>query len=160
MLVYDLHCSLRLQPQPNCTSSSKCAPVSCRCPQNVLQGLTNIGNIVVVMLALIITSPLNDWWIVWMARHNRGVYEPEFRLPFTLSMLFGVFGYVGWAIGNDRNMPWIGAVACLAYVLPSLPFLSSASISPHLPDHLFHGATTYMTSDSPPPPSPSTCTTG
>ena len=137
--------------------SSNCHEVACWCSQQVHQGLTNIGNIVVVILALVITSPLNDWWIVWMARRNGGIYEPEFRLPFTLSMLFGVFGYVGWAIGNDRNMPWIGAVACLAYVLP---FLSSASISPHLPVHSFHGATTYMTSDSPPPPSPSTRTTG
>ena len=81
----------------------------------------------VVILALVITSPLNDWWIVWMARRNRGVYEPEFRLPFTLSMLFGVFGYVGWAIGNDRHMPWIGAVACLAYVSYPSSLLRDAS---------------------------------
>ena len=33
-----------------------------------------------------------------------------------LSMLFGVFGYVGWAVGNDHRMPWIGAVACITYV--------------------------------------------
>ncbi|KAM5541493.1 hypothetical protein V8D89_004683 [Ganoderma adspersum] len=83
-------------------------------------GLTNIGNIVVVTLALVITGPLNDWWIVWMARRNGGIYEPEYRLAFTLSMLFGVFGYVGWAIGNDRHMLWIGAVICLAMAYFSL----------------------------------------
>ena len=73
-----------------------------------------------VILALVITGPLNDWWVVWMARRNGGIYEPEYRLAFTFSMLFGVFSYVGWAIGNDRHMPWIGAVVCLAYV-PSFP---------------------------------------
>ena len=32
-----------------------------------------------------------------MARRNRGVYEPEFRIFFIGAMLFGVFGYAGWA---------------------------------------------------------------
>lgn len=32
-----------------------------------------------------------------MSSRNKGVYEPEFRLIFMSSMLFGVFGYVGWA---------------------------------------------------------------
>ena len=65
-----------------------------------------------------------------MSQRNRGVYEPEFRLVFMLWILFGIFGYVGWAVGNDHHMPWIGAVACYTYVE-----------SPHLPhcrafDHL------------------------
>ena len=117
----------------------------------------------VVILALVITSPLNDWWIVWMARRNGGVYEPEFRLPFTLSMLFGVFGYVGWAIGNDRHMPWIGAVACLAYVLPflSLSFRRDPNLDLPSPSRLLISSRYHIhTSDSPPPPSLSTCTTG
>ncbi|KAM5531176.1 hypothetical protein V8D89_015146 [Ganoderma adspersum] len=92
-------------------------------------GLTNIGNIVVVTLALVITGPLNDWWIVWMARRNGGIYEPEYRLAFTLSMLFGVFGYVGWAIGNDRHMPWIGAVICLAMAYFSLVVSSATRVA-------------------------------
>ena len=90
--------------------------------------MTNIGTIVGVALALVTTGPLNDWWVVWMARRNGGVYEPEFRLIFMLNMLFGMFGYVGWAIGSDHHMPWIGAVACLAYVL-----LRSFRAHDHLP---------------------------
>ena len=70
-----------------------------------------------ITLALITTGALNDWWVVWMARCNRGIYEPEFRLVFMISMLFGVFGYVGWAVGNDHRMPWIGAVACITYAV-------------------------------------------
>ena len=114
-------------------SSIECSAVACQCSQHVLQGLTNIGNIVVIILALVTTGPLNDWWIVWMARRNRGIYEPEYRLPFTLSMLVGTFGYVGWAIGNDRHMPWIGAVACLAYV----PYPSSFCRDPSR-HHILH----------------------
>ena len=44
---------------------------------------------------MVITSPLNDWWVVWMSRRNGGIYEPEFRLVFTLGMLVGVFGFIG-----------------------------------------------------------------
>ncbi len=84
------------------------------------QGLTNLGGIIGVVLAMVIISPLSNWWIVWMSRRNRGVYEPEYRLVFMFGMLFGVFGFVGWAIGNEHHMPWVGAVACITYV-PSFP---------------------------------------
>ena len=80
------------------------------------------------------TGFLIDSGVVWLSKRNGGVYEPEFRLWFMLSMLFGVFGYVGWAgkieasywiqillillvlVGNDHKMPWIGAVACITSV--------------------------------------------
>ena len=83
-----------------------------------------------------VTGPLNDWGVVWMSKRNRGIYEPEFRLVFMISMLFGVFGYVGWAVGNDHRMPWIGAVACITFVSP-LPLLAS----PHALASIAHLAT-------------------
>ena len=61
------------------------------------QGLTNLGGIVGTVLAICITGPLTDWGTVWLARRNQGVYEPEFRIVFVGAMLFGVFGYAGWA---------------------------------------------------------------
>ena len=73
-----------------------------------------------ILLAMLVTGPLSDWGVVWISRRNRGVYEPEFRLVFMISMLFGVFGYVGWAVGSANGMPWIGAVSCIAYVRPCL----------------------------------------
>ena len=59
--------------------------------------MTNIGGIVGIVLALCISRPLTDWGIVWLARRNQGVYEPEFRIFLVGAMLFGVFGYAGWA---------------------------------------------------------------
>ena len=59
-----------------------------------------MGGLVGIVLAMAVTGPLNDWGIVWISKRNRGIYEPEFRLVFMASMLFGVFGYVGWAAGN------------------------------------------------------------
>ena len=65
-----------------------------------------------------------------MAKRNRGVYEPEFRLVFMLSMLFGVFGYVGWGVRSAQNMPWIGAVACIMCDTPSPTRLHIADPQP------------------------------
>ncbi len=97
------------------------------------QGLTNLGGLVGIVLAILISGPLTDWGTIWLAKHNKGVYEPEFRIFFISTMLFGVFGYAGWAgecwctksaigtdedaqVGTTHNMPWIGAVACIAFV--------------------------------------------
>lgn len=83
---------------------------------------------------MLVTSFLIDSGVVWLSKRNGGIYEPEFRLWFMLAMLFGVFGYVGWAgkqlspssdsidhicflVGNDHKMPWIGAVACITFVI-------------------------------------------
>ena len=104
------------------------------------QGLTNLGGIVGVALATCtgISGPLIDRGAVWLARRNQGVYEPEFRIFFVGAMLLGVFAYAGWAgtninfldavysirsclpVGTTHNMPWIGAVACIAFVALSL----------------------------------------
>ena len=59
-----------------------------------------------------------------MSRRNHGIYEPEFRLVLMLSLLVGTCGYVGWAVGNDHHMPWVGAIVCLAYVLSALRLIT------------------------------------
>ncbi|EJF67464.1 MFS general substrate transporter [Dichomitus squalens LYAD-421 SS1] len=98
-------------------------------------GLTNLGGLVGIVLAMAVTGPLNDWGIVWLSKRNRGVYEPEFRLVFMSSMLCGVFGYVGWAVGNDHHMPWIGAVACITMLNFSIVVSGSASVTYLLDTH-------------------------
>ncbi|PIL31087.1 MFS general substrate transporter [Ganoderma sinense ZZ0214-1] len=98
-------------------------------------GLTHLGSLVGVVLAMLLTGPLSDRTIVWMSQRNRGVYEPEFRLVLMLTMLFGVFGYVGWAVGDDNHMPWIGAVACFAMVTFGLVASSGAAVTYLLDTH-------------------------
>ncbi|KAI0673992.1 MFS general substrate transporter [Trametes maxima] len=98
-------------------------------------GLTNLGGIVGIVLAMLVTGPLNDWGVVWISKRNRGIYEPEFRLMFMISMLFGIFGYVGWAVGNDHHMPWIGAVACITMLNFSMVVSGSAAVTYLLDTH-------------------------
>ena len=71
---------------------------------------------------MVITGPLTDWGAVWMSKRNGGIYEPEYRLVFMSTMLFGVFGYAGWA-GKysalhlhrylaDRARQWVQPTIC------------------------------------------------
>ncbi|KAF4611520.1 hypothetical protein D9613_004113 [Agrocybe pediades] len=98
-------------------------------------GLTNLGGIVGIVLAMCISGPLTDWGTVWMSKRNGGIYEPEFRIVFLLSMLFGVFGYAGWAVGTTQNMPWIGAVSCIAMANFSMVVAGSAAVTYLLDTH-------------------------
>lgn len=88
-----------------------CAVLSMLTP-SLIQGLTNLGGIVGIVLATAITGPLTDWGTVWLSKRNKGIYEPEFRIIFMLSMLVGVFGYIGWA-GEEELEPVLEF--CMSY---------------------------------------------
>ncbi|KAF5385344.1 hypothetical protein D9615_001033 [Tricholomella constricta] len=62
------------------------------------QGLTNLGGIVGIIIAICISGPLTDWGTVWLAKRNKGIYEPEFRIFFISTMLFGVFGMANFSM--------------------------------------------------------------
>ncbi|KAG7099966.1 hypothetical protein E1B28_001759 [Marasmius oreades] len=98
-------------------------------------GLTNLGGIVGIVLATAITGPLTDWGTIWLSNRNKGIYEPEFRIYFITTMLFGTFGYAGWAVGTTHNMPWIGAVACLTLANFSMVTSGSAAVTYLLDTH-------------------------
>ncbi|PIL36496.1 MFS general substrate transporter [Ganoderma sinense ZZ0214-1] len=98
-------------------------------------GLIHLAGLVGSVIALLMTGPLNDRTIVWISQRNRGIYEPEYRLVFLLALLFGVFGYAGWAIGIDKHMPWIGAAACIAMINMSLTVGGGASTAYLLDTH-------------------------
>ncbi|KAF9469578.1 MFS general substrate transporter [Collybia nuda] len=98
-------------------------------------GLTNLGGIVGIIIAMCVSGPLTDWGTVWLAKRNKGVYEPEFRIFFISTMLFGVFGYAGWAVGTTHNMPWIGAVACIMIANFSMVVSGAAAVTYLLDTH-------------------------
>ncbi|KAL0951885.1 hypothetical protein HGRIS_008542 [Hohenbuehelia grisea] len=98
-------------------------------------GLTNLGGIVGIVLAMLITGPLTDWGTIWLSKRNKGVYEPEFRIFFIATMLCGVFAYAGWAVGTTHNMPWIGAVACITMANFSMVVSGAAAVTYLLDTH-------------------------
>ncbi|KAG6829769.1 hypothetical protein H0H92_003559 [Tricholoma furcatifolium] len=98
-------------------------------------GLTNLGGIVGIVIALLVSGPLTDRGTIWLAKRNQGIYEPEFRIVFVSTMLFGVFGYAGWAVGTTHDMPWIGAVACITLANFSIVVSGAAAVTYLLDTH-------------------------
>ena len=76
-------------------------------------GLFNLAPFIGSLLGSIVGGPVNDWWILWRAKRNGGIYEPETRLHLSLVglvtcplsiLLFGLpLSHVSFA--NDIS-PW------------------------------------------------------
>jgi MFS family permease len=59
-------------------------------------------------LGSLICGPLSDWTVLYLARRNNGIYEPEFRfylfLPFVPFQLAGAWWF-GYALNNGSS--WV-----------------------------------------------------
>jgi hypothetical protein len=114
-------------------------------------GLLFIGGVAVSLLAFI-SGPLSDWTCKFLARHNRGIYEPEvsknfflsethgqFRLvPMVFSFIFGTMGFLGLGISLHRQMYWIFPVIFELSIIFGLQFVNVSTygyISDCLRDH-------------------------
>ncbi|KAK4863984.1 hypothetical protein LT330_010194 [Penicillium expansum] len=88
-----------------------------------LIGLMNLPQFIGVTIGSLIIGPLSDRFILYLARRNRGIFEPETRLwmmlPFIPLVVAGalMFGY-----GIDKGFPWPvvagGIVICSAGIAP------------------------------------------
>ncbi|PYH92044.1 hypothetical protein BO71DRAFT_432268 [Aspergillus ellipticus CBS 707.79] len=47
-------------------------------------GLFNLLPFIGSLIGSSVGGPMNDWWIQFLAKRNRGIYEPEFRLWMAL----------------------------------------------------------------------------
>lgn len=101
----------------------------------VQTGYMYTGAFVGAVVGFVISGLLADSIPNWMTRRNRGVYEPEFRLPLVFPMLIlGCAGLYGFGITseNTKRYGWfwpdfffalevagmvIGAVAASSYVV-------------------------------------------
>lgn len=81
-------------------------------------GLMNIAPFIASIPGVLIGGYLNDRWIMWLARRNNGVYEPEMRLWMLLPLaIIAPLGILMFGLGlND--------VSCLPDLLP--PYRSNA----------------------------------
>ena len=60
-------------------------------------GLISLSPFILTLLGEIISGPLNDWICVYLTKKNRGIYEPEFRLPLIIVVIItGCIGFFGF----------------------------------------------------------------
>ncbi|KAI1085025.1 MFS general substrate transporter [Whalleya microplaca] len=86
-------------------------------------GLISLSPFILTFVGEIASGPLNDWVCMWLAKKNRGIYEPEFRLPpIIISLLIGVAGFFGFGATVHYQTHWSGPVLCFGLANMSLAF--------------------------------------
>lgn len=97
-------------------------------------GLISLSPFIFTLLGEVISGPLNDRITVWLARKNRGIYEPEFRLPLVaLPLVIGAVGFYGFGITVHYQTHWSGPVLCFGLANMALACLN-ASVFPYILD--------------------------
>ncbi|KAI0595445.1 major facilitator superfamily domain-containing protein [Biscogniauxia sp. FL1348] len=86
-------------------------------------GLISLSPFILTFIGEVASGPLNDWVCMWLAKKNRGVYEPEFRLPpIIISFLIGIAGFFGFGATVHFQTHWSGPVLCFGLANMSLAF--------------------------------------
>ncbi|PLB41828.1 MFS general substrate transporter [Aspergillus candidus] len=70
-------------------------------------GLTNASALIGSLLGTLYAGNLSDWFVVFVARRNRGIREPEHRLSLLLATaILTSAGLVLYGVGVDVGLPW------------------------------------------------------
>lgn len=89
-------------------------------------GLISLSPFIMTALAEIVSGPLNDYVCLYLTRKNKGIYEPEFRLPLMIvSVIFGTVGFFGFGATVQFQTHWIGPVLCFGFANVSLVFAAT-----------------------------------
>ncbi|KAI1370575.1 MFS general substrate transporter [Hypoxylon crocopeplum] len=97
-------------------------------------GLISLSPFILTFVGEIISGPMNDWVCLYLAKKNRGIYEPEFRLPpIIISFLVGIVGFFGFGATIHFQTHWAGPVLCFGLANMSLA-LSNASVFGYIID--------------------------
>jgi MFS family permease len=90
-------------------------------------GLISLSPFILTMIGEIISGPLNDWICVHLTNKNRGIYEPEFRLPLVILVaVLGTVGFFGFGATVHYQTHWSGPVLTFGLANMSMAFLSTS----------------------------------
>ncbi|KKY27249.1 putative cycloheximide resistance [Phaeomoniella chlamydospora] len=89
-------------------------------------GLISLSPFILTILGELISGPLNDWICLSLTRRNKGIYEPEFRLPLMIvTIILGTVGFFGFGATVHFQTHWSGPVLCFGFANMSLAFAST-----------------------------------
>lgn len=80
-------------------------------------GLSYVSPLIGVAVGSFYTGPIGDRIVLWMARRNKGILEPEHRLwLFTPSLLLIHGGLLLWGVGAANSIHWFGCVFAMGVI--------------------------------------------
>ena len=89
-------------------------------------GLISLSPFILTILGEIISGPLNDYICLKLTKANKGIYEPEFRLPLIIvTIIVGTVGFFGFGATIHFQTHWSGPVLCFGLANMSLAFAST-----------------------------------
>lgn len=93
-------------------------------------GMTNLP----LLFVGLIGSPLSGWSAdaiaKFMARRNKGIFEPEFRLTLMIpATIFATIGFLGFGITTSQGYPLAWPLVFMSIHAISVPFASTASLT-------------------------------
>lgn len=91
-------------------------------------GFTNFALLVGTLIGLLTAGPLSDAIAAWSTRRNRGICEPEMRLPaFIPYALVMLLSNVFIAVGYAHHWPW-EAIVVVGYTFAGIQVAALPSI--------------------------------
>ncbi|KAF2190289.1 MFS general substrate transporter [Zopfia rhizophila CBS 207.26] len=93
-------------------------------------GLTNLPLLTVALIGAPLSGWMSDAVVKYMARKNRGVFEPEFRLTLMLiATPLATAGFLGFGISAQQGAPLVWPMLFMSIHSLSVPFASQASLT-------------------------------
>ena len=89
-------------------------------------GLISLSPFILTIVGEVLSGPLNDWICLYLTKKNKGIYEPEFRLPLIIvTIILGTVGFFGFGITVHYETHWSGPVITFGLANMSLAFAST-----------------------------------
>ncbi|KAH6637254.1 major facilitator superfamily domain-containing protein [Chaetomium tenue] len=89
-------------------------------------GLISLSPFIMTIIGEVVSGPLNDWICVHLTKKNKGIYEPEFRLPLmAVALILGIVGFYGFGATVHYQTHWTGPVLCFGFANMSLVFAAT-----------------------------------
>ncbi|RDW72553.1 uncharacterized protein DSM5745_07725 [Aspergillus mulundensis] len=81
-------------------------------------GATNVSSFVASLIGTVVAGPLVDGVASRLSKMNKGIFEPEFRLPIMVTyLLFTATGFFAWGASLANTDPWpIPVIVCLGLI--------------------------------------------
>ncbi|KAH7126064.1 major facilitator superfamily domain-containing protein [Dactylonectria macrodidyma] len=91
-------------------------------------GLSYVSSLIGVCLGTFYSGPLGDKFVLWKARRNNGIMEPEYRLWLYVALIAMVpSAMILWGVGAAHQVHWVGLMFAMG------AFAASITIGCQLP---------------------------
>ncbi|KAJ9139133.1 MFS general substrate transporter [Pleurostoma richardsiae] len=108
-------------------------------------GACNLSSFVASLIGTAVAGPLVDGVVKFMARRNKGTFEPEFRLPIVSTLiLFTATGFFAWGESLFQQESWpVPVIVCLGLINLGVQLGTTGVVTYVVDCHRHHAAEAF-----------------